>query len=89
MLAGWMTIEARLVSAFLIVLVFAAGTLPAHRTQALPVAVVAAPTERAHPVVRLEPILTQKATPASEPEAEPTGELTLLNQDRARAGYRR
>lgn len=41
MLAGWMTLEARLASAFVILLVFAAGMLPARRVQAAPVPAVA------------------------------------------------
>jgi uncharacterized protein YkwD len=85
MLAGWMTIEARLVSAFLILLVFTAGTLPAQRIDT-PSAAVVPPTERARPSVRVQPTPTPEATPASEPDAEPSGELALLNQDRARAG---
>ena len=40
MLAGWMTLEARLASAFIVLLVFAAGMMPA-RVHAAPVQIVA------------------------------------------------
>jgi uncharacterized protein YkwD len=52
MLAGWMTLEARLASAIIVLLVFAAGMMPARRVQAAPAKVVAASQQ---PVSRSSP----------------------------------
>jgi uncharacterized protein YkwD len=86
MLAGWTTVEARLASAVVILLVFAAGMLPARRVQASPVPAVTTLNQPVQPAVRHQPMPTVEATLAAEPDAVPTGELALLNQDRAQAG---
>jgi uncharacterized protein YkwD len=100
MLAGWMTLEARLATAFVLLLVFAAGILPARRVEAAPVQVVAnSQGSPARPLlargmaIRVSPasLLPARETrrqPGDEvtPPAEPTAELDLLNRDRVQAG---
>ncbi|HLQ61857.1 MAG TPA: CAP domain-containing protein, partial [Candidatus Acidoferrales bacterium] len=114
MLAGWMTLEARLASAFIVLLVFAAGMMPA-RVQAAPaqIGLNAVPSPRSSPqgggrenlpwpqvgsrftltsaegatrFGRNDTAAMGLADTLPEPSAEPTGELTLVNQDRAQAG---
>ncbi len=114
MLAGWMTLEARLASAFIVLLVFAAGMMPA-RVQAAPgqIGLNAVPTPRPSPqgggrenlpspqagsrftltsaeggtrFGRNDAAAMGLADPLPDSPAEPTGELALLNQDRAQAG---
>jgi Cysteine-rich secretory protein family len=121
MLAGWMTLEARLASAFIVLLVFAAGMMPA-RVHAAPIQIVgnAKPPPWPSPqgggrmnlvspqgggrfiltsaqggsrFNRIDPIGMGLANSLPDPpgmgegeSAEPTGELDLLNQDRAQAG---
>lgn len=114
MLAGWMTLEARLASAFIVLLVFAAGMIPA-RVQAAPaqIGLTVGPPPRPSaqeggreilpsPQVVGRFTLTSAeggtrlgrndtaakglADPLPDSPAEPTGELALLNQDRAQAG---
>ena len=105
MLAGWMTLEARLASAFIVLLIFAAGMWPARRVQAAPAQATAAsqqPPPRPSPQAGERFTLTSAeggtrfsrndgatkglTDPLADPPAEPTGELALLNQDRAQAG---
>src|SRR2546428_516964 len=105
MLAGWMTLEARLASAFIVLVVFAAGIMPARRVQAAPAQVVAVsqqPPSRRSPlaagvfaltpadggtrVSRNDTATMGLTDPLRDPAAEPTGELALVNQDRAPAG---
>jgi uncharacterized protein YkwD len=114
MLAGWMTLEARLASALIILAIFAAGMMPA-RVQAATaqVGLNAVPPSRpssqgggrvtlpSPPAGggftltaaeggtrprRSETAAVGPADPLPHPSAEPTGELALVNQDRAQAG---
>jgi len=114
MLAGWMTLEARLASAFIVLLVFAAGMMPA-RVQAAPaqIGLNGVPPPRSSPqgggrenlplpqagskfpltsaegatrFGRNDTAAMGLEDPLPDSPAEPTGELALLNQDRAEAG---
>jgi uncharacterized protein YkwD len=120
MLAGWMTLEARLASAFIVLLVFAAGMMPAPvRAAPAQIGLNAVPPPRPSPQgggrvdlpsakAGAKFTLSDRATmdtnrvlgPRSKEEgasvaapstgegvsADPTGELALVNQDRAQAG---
>jgi uncharacterized protein YkwD len=115
MLAGWMTLEARLASAFIVLLVFAAGMMPGPvRAAPAQIGLNAVPPPRPSPqgggrvdlpsakagakftlsdraAMDTNPFPKEKASVASPStgegmSAEPTGELALLNQDRAQAG---
>jgi uncharacterized protein YkwD len=105
MLAGWMTLEARLASTFIVLLIFAAGMWPVRRVQAAPAQAAAASQQlpsRPSPQAGGRFTLTSAEGPTRfsrkdtatmgladtlpEPSAEPTGELALVNQDRAQAG---
>jgi uncharacterized protein YkwD len=105
MLAGWITLEARLAAALIVLLVFAAGMWPARRVQAAPPVVVATQQLPSRPspqagakfarsdrtIMDTNPVPDEGAAVASPSagdgvSADPTGELALVDQDRAQAG---